>query len=511
MPGATCRIPRAVRLGALLVVAAATGCDSQSAERLPRAPITLAVGVAQPRGGTASDAEVARLSTLLQSAGIVALGRDGRAEPALAERWEASPDGLTWRFVLRESLTFHDGSPITSSTIADIVERDRAEPGPTGVAPGFRDVIALDTPTPRELVVRLARPSSLLLEALALTRIVGGDSGAHGAGPFRQPAGEGPERLEAFDGYFRGRPAIDRVELRSFPTARTAWVALMRGEIDFLHEVAPDAVEFVEAGTDVHAASFLRPYLYLLGFNVRHPVLRDQRVRVALNEAVDRPRLIARALAGRGLPAGGHVWPRHWAFDHRQAAFEFAPARAARQLDEAGVPLPARSDDGRPPSRIRLTCLLPADYPLFERLAVALQRHLLDIGVDLALLPLAPEELGRRLAEGNFDVYLLEMAGGPGLGWPYWFWRSPEAGRAWVASGYAGADRALDAVRTAPTDDGLREAVADLQQTMRTDPPALFLFWGETARAVRQRFEIPAESDRDLLSSLAQWRVRTGG
>jgi hypothetical protein len=150
-------------------------------------------------------------------------------------------------------VTFHDGSPITSSTIADIVERDRAEPGPTGVAPGFRDVIALDTPTPRELVVRLARPSSLLLEALALTRIVGGDSGAHGAGPFRQPAGEGPERLEAFDGYFRGRPAIDRVELRSYPTARTAWVALMRGEVDFLHEVAPDAVEFVEAGSDVHA------------------------------------------------------------------------------------------------------------------------------------------------------------------------------------------------------------------------------------------------------------------
>jgi ABC-type transport system substrate-binding protein len=142
---------------------------------------------------------------------------------------------------------------------------------------------------------------------------------------------------------------------------------------------------------------------------------------------------------------------------------------------------------------------------------VALQRHLLDIGVDLALLPLAPAELGRRLAEGNFDVYLLEMAGGPGLGWPYWFWRSPEAGRAWVASGYAAADRALDAVRTAPTDDNVREAVADLQQAMRADPPALFLFWGETARAVRQRFEIPVESDRDLLSSLAQWRVRTGG
>lgn len=506
MPGAVTPHQRAGRVAAALAAALVAACQTAPPARFASEPVTLVVGVAQPRDGVAADAGVARLSELLQSAALVSLARDGRAEPALARRWEASDDGRTWRFTLPPGLSFHDGSPISAQAVARVVDDARAAPGPTGLTPGLRDVTSLEAPTDEEFVVRLARPSSLLLEALALTPIVAGED-SRGAGPFRLPDhATAPDTLDAFDGYFRGRPAIGRVRLRSYATARTAWVALMRGEIDFLYEVAPDAVEFVEAGSDVQAVSFLRPYLYLLGFNVRHPVLRDPRVRVALNEAVDRARLIARTLGGRGLAAHGHVWPRHWAFDLAQPPLGYRPGWAAAQLDAAGARLPSLGAAGRPPSRFRLTCLLPADYPHFERLAVALQRQLLDIGVDLELVPLPIGELGQRLAEGRFEAYLLEMAGGPGLSWPYWFWRSPQDSRAWVASGYTAADAALDAVRLAASDEALRAAVANLQQVMRTDPPALFLFWGETARAVRQRFEIPAASDRDILASVAQWR-----
>jgi hypothetical protein len=41
---------------------------------------------------------------------------------------------------------------------------------------------------------------------------------------------------------------------------------------------------------------------------------------------------------------------------------------------------------------------------------------------------------------------------------------------------------------------------------MRDDPPALFLCWTETARAVRRTFILPADPDRDAVGTIAQWR-----
>ena len=45
--------------------------------------------------------------------------------------------------------------------------------------------------------------------------------------------------MRRFPDYYRGAPTIDRIVWKSYPTVRTAWAAMMRGEIDFLYEVAP--------------------------------------------------------------------------------------------------------------------------------------------------------------------------------------------------------------------------------------------------------------------------------
>jgi hypothetical protein len=48
-----------------------------------------------------------------------------------------------------------------------------------------------------------------------------------------------------------------------------------------------------------------------------------------------------------------------------------------------------------------------------------------------------------------------------------------------------------------------------VQRVVAADPPAVFVAWQERSRAVRRRFEIPAAADRDVLGSLAQWRLAT--
>jgi hypothetical protein len=70
-------------------------------------------------------------------------------------------------------------------------------------------------------------------------------------------------------------------------------------------------------------------------------------------------------------------------------------------------------------------------------------------------------------------------------------------------------DTAFDAIRDAPDDKAYKAGVAAFQKAIVNDPPAIFLVWGERARAVSTRFEFPAEPGRDILPTLRLWRPRS--
>jgi peptide/nickel transport system substrate-binding protein len=486
---------------------AAAACDREAPPAASGAPRALRVGVAQPGAASSAEAAVSQVAKLLTYAALVRTDPDGTIQAGLASSWSSSPDGRTWRFRLRPGLSFDDGSPLDAEAVASVLEAARRNPLP---APGLRDIAGVRVESHLDLVVEQHVPSSLLLESLSMFWIEGGRSGTGTAGPYRVETSTGERTvLRAFGAYYGGPPHIERVELVGYPSPRAAWVALMRDEIDLLYDVPAEATEFVEASTDIQTFSFLRAYVHLLGFNVAHPALRDQRVRRALALAVDREELIAQAFAGRAVAASDGVWARHWARDeHRAAPRRDVPA-AKRLLAEALRP------KGAPPAAsqpvMELSCLLPAGYPSFERSALVLQRQLLDVGVDLRPEVLPVAELTARLVSGRFETYLLEQVAGWGLGWTYWFWHSPGESIPWIQSGYEGADAALDGIRRAQDRHAVGAAVRDLQDRFLEDPPAVFLVWTEASRAVRRRFLVPDDTEGDILASLPDWRVRPEG
>jgi peptide/nickel transport system substrate-binding protein len=491
-----------------LLVALGGGCRDVPPHRGGPAPDAVRVGVAEPTTGTRSDSVVAVMDRLRYAA-LVTTARDGAVQAGLAERWESSPDGLEWRFTLRPRLAFADGVPLDAAAVARVLDDARRAPR---AAPGLRDIVSVRADGPRTVVVTQRAPSTLLFEAISQEWITRPGSPAM-AGPYRLVSGGGPGEtavLEAFDAYYLGPPGVRRVEIRGYPSPRAAWVALMRDEIDVLYDVPPEAIEFVEASTDVQAYSFLRSYVHLLGFNLAHPVLRDRRVRVALDMAVDRHAVIRHTYAGRGVPANDGLWPRHWAYDAAAAPRQHDPVRARALLAEALPGLPRGDRAGRPAPRLRLSCILPAGYPEFERSALVLQKQLLDVGVDLALEVLPAGELIARLGAGRFETYVFEQLAGPGLNWTYSFWHSPEGEAPWVRSGYRSVDAALEALRRAPTPDALRAALREVQRGLAADPPAVFLAWTETSRAVRRRFIVSPDSDRDVFPLLPLWRRAEG-
>ncbi|HSC28145.1 MAG TPA: ABC transporter substrate-binding protein, partial [Vicinamibacterales bacterium] len=459
----------------------------------------LKIGVAAPPAGVRSRGVVG-IADYLVSEGFVAIGWDGRPVARLASSWDWLADGSV-RFRLRAGATFHDGSPLNADAVRTILTRHIEQNRESAVS--FESVTGLERGVDETLIVRLSRPEPFLLADLADASLNHPGDASVGSGPYRLTHWDEKgqvAKLEAFEGYYRGAPEIKSIELLGYEQQRSAWAALLRGEINAVHEINPGSVGFVQASSGVRTFPFVRPYFIELAFNLRHPVLRRPDVRRALGQAVDRSTIIRVGLNGRGVPAEGPIWPFHWAYAPAPQRYTYDPEAALVRFDLAELPVRPSAGRDRMPARFRFTCLTVPDAR-YEKLATVLQRQLYEVGVDMAIEVLPLDALVARLRGGTFDAYLLERSSGRSLNWTYLGFHSR-----YSFTGYRAADGALDRMRTAANDTETRSAVADFQHVLYEDPPAIFLAWPQVARAVSTAFVVPDEEGRDIIGSISQWR-----
>jgi ABC-type transport system substrate-binding protein len=212
-------------------------------------------------------------------------------------------------------------------------------------------------------------------------------------------------------------------------------------------------------------------------------------------------------MAGRGKPADGPISPQNWAYSPPPVPVAFNPAEARLRLQKlAGAKLVSASGDA---AKLTFTCLVFANDPRFERLASVVQKQLADVGIDMKLQPVPQKDLIHRVGAGEFDAYLFE-ASGRALNRVYEFWHYSDGG--FNNTGYRSADEVLDRIRGTLSDDAtIRKDVAALQRVLHEDPPAAFLTWPVTSRAVSRRFDVAPEPNRDILANVWQWRVAAAG
>ena len=435
---------------------------------------------------------------------------DGRLTDKLATAWEWDASGTTLHLTLRPNVYFHDGTRLTPEVAVQAFRESQASA--RRPPSSFSTVQSVTGSGADGIEIRLSEPNSFFLPDLSLVSVLKPglkpDQPQVGTGPFRVILADKQHAvLQAFDKHYRERPAFPQLEITNYPTQRNAWAALMRGDIDVLYEVGRDVADLVQTESKVRMYTFPRPYYNTLVFNVRHPVLKKAAVRRALNEALDRATLIRDGLNGQGRSADGPLVPEHWAYSPPRQPFDFNLPAARLGLENAGLRI-RPGVAGKMPSRFAFTCLVFADDPRFERLAVLVAKQLAEVGVDMRLEPLPYEKLLPRLASGDFDAFLFEMSG-TRLSWVYELWHSSNQSR--FSNGYRSVDAVLDRIRGARTEEEIRGGVVEMQQILHDDPPAAFLAWQTTSRAVSTAIDVAQEPGRDVLSNIWVWRPAAPG
>ena len=446
-----------------------------------------------------------QLANQITQEGLTQLAVEGRALPRLATSWTWELDERRLRILLRDDVFLHDGSQLDSQRAAEAIAVAIAKFSNRASYPALGDVTGAIPNGRFELLLDLARQSSMLPEDLTVLLDIP-------AGPYREVnRKDNTIEFERFDRYYLGMPSIRRVVLQPFATLRATWTNLLRDQVGMVSDIPADAVEFIRSD-DVQVLPLKRWYQFAIAFNSRNGPLQSPQVRRALNLAIDREALIQDVLRGSGTPSHGPLWPQYWAYDSSVSAPPFDAALAATLLDSAGFPMPEEPPgSGDPQARFRFTCLIPENFSVWERIALKVQKDLFNVGVDIQFKVVPVNEFTRMLGTGKFEAVLLDMISGPTPGRAYILWASTKRFQGvYNIFGYenAEADRLFDILRTTRNEAAVRSATRRLQRVLLDDPPALFLAWNERARAVRRDFIVPNETGRDPYLSLWRWQQR---
>ena len=452
------------------------GCSRRDSPVTGAQPTTLRIGQ-----GFDAGARMQPVVQILTQEGLLSATSDGRPGPRLAKSWAVSDDGLTWNFELPPGAVFHDGTPVTAQVVRDVLAQDL----PAALGPSFQNIQSIDSVSPTEFSIALRHRSMFLPEALALNvPIHHGDSGT---GPFTLSTVQGNSaEFRANDHYYLGRPLIDRILIEPYNSVRAAWADMLRGRVDMVYEIGVDAFDSVKPATETRLFTYRRPYSFVILLNLRKPLIRDRHFRRALNNAIDREKLVADTLGGHGRSSDGPIWPDHWAYDDTLPRFRYEPETL-----------------GATRNSLTFTCLY--SDPSYEPLAIFVQQELRAIGVEMRLEFASVADGMARAQAGDFDAWLADVNLAPNFFRQSLFWQS-HSPLNWGHYESAEADAALDAIDRARDDAEYKQGVRVFQQALIDDPPAIFLAWSERLRAVSTRFEVHEEPGRDILNTLRLWR-----
>jgi peptide/nickel transport system substrate-binding protein len=276
----------------------------------------------------------------------------GLNTPSLAESWTTSKDGLTYEFVLRKGITFHNGAPVTAEDAKFSFERFRG----AGAKTLHERVARVDAVDARTVRFRLKEPWPDFLTFYGTTATGAGwvvpkkyveqvgDDGFK-----RAPIGAGPYKfasstagvdlvLEAYDGYWRKVPSIKRLVYRTIPEETSRAAALKKNEADIAYLFTGPVAEEVKRTPGLRLAAPLLDGVFWLDFpdqwDPKSP-WSDRRVRLAASLAVDRQAVNQAETLGFSKPVG-NIIPPHFEFAKAMPPAPFDPARAKALLAEAG-------------------------------------------------------------------------------------------------------------------------------------------------------------------------------
>ncbi len=389
---------------------AAPGGDATTAPASGKTEINLAINRAfnSPDPSLNNGTIVANQVLWQAYEGLVFVNASGAYEPRVAERYELSSDGLVYTFHINPNAKFHNGDAVKASDVVYSIERALRLNGGywSSQIPTYESITAVDDAT---VEVKLTKFSVSFLESFsyfpiiseAVTTAAGDDVAAttalqNGTGPYMlmECKGDTGARLEAFDDYYRGAPAIKVINYKVITNNSTRLAAFENGELDMIDIPTANWSEISSSG---NYTTYLAPTSHdsYIFFNDSKGPLADIRVRQALAYATNRDDIIIMAYDGLAEKAYSMLNPNFVAGSQIDTVekYEYNPEKAKALLAEAGYA-----------GGVDAGTLVSSAGSYYEKIINILQAQWAEVGVTVQVQTNEAAVITESLYAGKYDI-----------------------------------------------------------------------------------------------------------
>lgn len=427
---------------------------------------------------------------------LISLSPEMELLPGLAESWEMV-DETTYRFVLRQGVTFHSGNPFNAEAVQASIERFQVPDVPgrsypllamidsVEVEDEYTAVFHLNTPFP-SFPLHIAHVISLIVDAKYAEEI--------GPEAFSEtPSGTGPFLLEEWvkndtmrfvrnpNYWDEGKPYLDEIIFKIIPDEATRIVALEAGEVDVVLGVAPAEVSRLAENPDVVLSGVTGARTVYLGVALDQGPFADLTVRRALAHAVDTDSIVD--FVQEGTVEKATTFYAGFIFGSAEGMIDspigYDPEQAAALLEEAGWIDEdgdgVREKDGE---RFSVTLTFPNSVlPAMRQTAEVIQQNLAEVGVEVKLDEREWASFVGDWVAKTLQMYMMGISANTGAP-DYVFPNQWVTDGSWNSSHYSNPEvDELFALASQTTDDEQRrEMFQQLQQILADDVAAVPLF-----------------------------------
>ncbi len=450
--------------------------------------------------------------------GLVQIDEQLNVRPCIAKRWQISEDGLTYTFVLRDDVYFHD-HPVFPDTVGrkvtakDFVYSLGRLIDTTVASTGgwlFNDKVdkrqPFTAPDDTTFVIHLKTPFRPMLSLLTLPycSVVPKEIVTHYGKDFRShPVGTGPFKMVRWEEgnvliltrntrYFekdsngQTLPYLQGVRISFIADKGTEFLQFSQRKIDFITGLDVAYKDELLTGNGTLQADWKdkiifekMPYLNTeyLGISMgKQPVeaLKNKKVRQAINYAIDRRKMLTYLRNNIGTPAEQGMIPKGVpCYDSSMVGYTYQPEKARALLAEAGYP----NGKGIAPIKIY-------SNPTYQDLITNIANELSNIGITCLIenrqATFLREAMRKNEAEffraswiGDYpdgENYLTLFYSKNGAPPNYTYFKNPEYDRL-----YETAMRAVDGKETC-------ELYRKMERIIIDEAPVVPLFYDEVTR-----------------------------
>ncbi len=283
--------------------------------------------------------------------GLVGFDKAGKLVPELATSWTANSAATEFTFDLRKGVKFQDGTPFNAEAVKTYFDWVKDPANKFKRASLYNNIKSIDVVSDYQvkftldkafgaMLFNFAHPAGRIVSPAAIAKY-GKDVAKHpvGTGAYAFVSWTPGQKivLKANPDYWGGAPKAAEEDFLFVPNAATRVAMLQSGEAQFIEDLPPELVKSMQGNSNIKVTAAPSIYVRYMTMNTQRKPFNDQRVRQALNYAVDKQAVLNVIAKGYGTELTAPIAKSVIGYA-AQKPYPYDPAKAKQLLAEAGYP-----------------------------------------------------------------------------------------------------------------------------------------------------------------------------